>query len=148
MSHDEIKELLELFNASGVGELELQRGEDRIRIRKAGMAAEVTAAGAAAQTALAEAPTKDAEPVAAVVANGVTVTSPILGTYYDAASPDSPPFVKVGDAVQIGQTLCIIESMKLMNEIAAETTGIVAEKLAENGKPVEYGQALFTIQPR
>ena len=74
--------------------------------------------------------------------------SPIVGTYYDAPSPGAAPFVTVGDAVEPGQVLCIIESMKLMNEIEAETAGIVAAKLVENGRPVEYGEALFSIRPR
>ena len=74
--------------------------------------------------------------------------SPIVGTYYDAASPGSAPFVNVGDAVEPGQVLCIIESMKLMNEIEAETAGVIAAKLVENGRPVEYGEALFSIRPR
>jgi acetyl-CoA carboxylase biotin carboxyl carrier protein len=76
------------------------------------------------------------------------VKSPIVGTYYDSPSPDAPPFVRVGDAVEPGQVLCIIESMKLMNEIEAETGGIVGAKLVENGRPVEYGEALFSIRPR
>jgi acetyl-CoA carboxylase biotin carboxyl carrier protein len=73
------------------------------------------------------------------------VKSPIVGTYYDAPAPGAPPFVKVGDHVSPGQVLCIIESMKLMNEIEAEVTGIVMKKLVENGRPVEYGEALFGI---
>ena len=76
------------------------------------------------------------------------VKSPIVGTYYDAPSPGAPPFVKVGDAVEPGQVLCIIESMKLMNEIEAEIAGTIVAKLVENGRPVEYGEALFSIRPR
>jgi acetyl-CoA carboxylase biotin carboxyl carrier protein len=76
------------------------------------------------------------------------VKSPIVGTYYDAPSPDAAPFVRVGDSVEPGQVLCIIESMKLMNEIESEVAGIVASKLVENGRPVEYGEALFGIRPR
>ena len=71
-----------------------------------------------------------------------------MGTYYDAPSPDAPSFVKVGDSVDVGQVLCIIESMKLMNEIEAEIAGTIVHKLAENGRPVEYGEALFAIRPR
>ena len=74
--------------------------------------------------------------------------SPIVGTYYDAPSPGAPTFVKVGDQVEPGKVLCIIESMKLMNEIEAEIAGVVVAKLVENGRPVEYGEALFTIRPR
>jgi len=148
MTIEEIKELLELFNASGVGELELQRGEDRIRFRKAGLAPEVTSAPAPQ----AAAPTQASDPAGAATpeadANNVQVKSPIVGTYYDAPSPDSPPFVSVGDSVEPGKVLCIIESMKLMNEIEAEVAGIVSAKLVENGRPVEYGEALFAIRPR
>jgi acetyl-CoA carboxylase biotin carboxyl carrier protein len=76
------------------------------------------------------------------------VKSPIVGTYYDAPSPGAAPFVKVGDQVEPGKVLCIIESMKLMNEIEAETAGTIIAKLVENGKAVEYGESLFTIRPR
>jgi acetyl-CoA carboxylase biotin carboxyl carrier protein len=76
------------------------------------------------------------------------VKSPIVGTYYDAPAPGSPPFVKVGDAIEPGQVLCIIESMKLMNEIEAEVAGTIMSKLTENGRPVEYGEALFGVRPR
>jgi acetyl-CoA carboxylase biotin carboxyl carrier protein len=76
------------------------------------------------------------------------IKSPIVGTYYDAPSPDAGPFVKVGDTVEPGQVLCIIESMKLMNEIEAEIAGTLVHKLVENGRPVEYGEALFAIRPR
>ena len=76
------------------------------------------------------------------------VRSPIVGTYYEAPSPGAAPFVRVGDSVEPGQVLCVIESMKLMNEIEAEVAGTIAAKLVENGRPVEYGEALFAIRPR
>jgi acetyl-CoA carboxylase biotin carboxyl carrier protein len=162
MNIDEIKELLDLFNSSGVGELELEQDGTRIRIRKAGetpeyvvspssggqpqeMAASSSSAPAAAATGLG---TAHAAPHAVADAGTELVKSPIVGTYYDASSPGAPPFVKVGDTVEPGQVLCIIESMKLMNEIEAETAGVVAAKLVENGRPVEYGEALFSIRPR
>jgi acetyl-CoA carboxylase biotin carboxyl carrier protein len=81
-------------------------------------------------------------------ANQILVKSPIVGTYYDAPAPGAPTFINVGDSVEPGQVLCIIESMKLMNEIEAEVAGVVAAKLVENGRPVEYGEALFSIRPR
>jgi len=143
MTIEEIKELLELFNTSGVGELEVQRGDDRIRIRKAGQPKEHPVAAAAPPVQ-----TIDQPVAAAPETNQVLVKSPIVGTYYDAPSPDSAPFVKVGDSVEPGQVLCIIESMKLMNEIEAEVAGVVGAKLVENGRPVEYGEALFSIRPR
>jgi acetyl-CoA carboxylase biotin carboxyl carrier protein len=151
MTIDEIKELLELFNASGVGELEVQRGEDRIRIRKSGPSAEYAVAapaGAQPVQTIEHQAAPDSRALAPPDDNQVLVKSPIVGTYYDASSPDAAPFVKVGDAVEPGQVLCIIESMKLMNEIEAEVAGVVASKLVENGRPVEYGEALFSIRPR
>ena len=158
MTIDEIRELLELFNASGVGELELERDGARIRIRKTGPAPEYfvspVASGqiqthpAAAGSLAASAPSAPEHPAAPVAGEDTLVKSPIVGTYYDAPSPGSAPFVKVGDAVEPGQVLCIIESMKLMNEIEAETAGVIAAKLVENGRAVEYGEALFSIRPR
>lgn len=148
MKLDEIKELLDLFNASGVGELEIEREGVRIRIRKAGQPADNPAPAAPAL------PAQTIESPATVDLEGggdsgqVLVKSPIVGTYYDAASPGSAPFVNVGDTVEPGQVLCIIESMKLMNEIEAEAAGVVVAKLVENGRPVEYGEALFSIRPR
>jgi len=153
MTIDEIKELLQIFNESGVGELEVQRGEDRIRIKRAGANKEYIVAPAAVPQPAAAAPSITA-PSATVRSedpvdnSGVLVKSPIVGTYYDSPSPDAPPFVRVGDSVEPGQVLCIIESMKLMNEIEAETGGTIAAKLVENGRPVEYGEALFSIRPR
>jgi|SRR5579872_4950239 len=152
MTIDEIKELLDLFNASGVGELEIEREGERIRIRKAGQVAEYQVSPAVTAAALSQETTVPAEsapaPTVAADSSNTLVKSPIVGTYYDAPSPGSAPFVNVGDAVEPGQVLCIIESMKLMNEIEAETAGVIAAKLVENGRPVEYGEALFSIRPR
>lgn len=155
MTNEEIKELLRIFNESGVGELELQRGKDRLRVRKAGEGVSPAAfagpppAPVMIPSALA-APAAAAEPEPAKPAESARadVKSPIVGTFYDAPSPGAAPFVKVGDKVEVGQVLCIIESMKLMNEIEAEVAGMIAAKLVENGQPVEYGQALFAVQPR
>ena len=156
MTIDEIKELLQIFNESGVGELEVQRGEDRLRIKRAGTNKEYVVASPA-PVALVPAPPPAfqqnttgaaAAPAKAPETEGMLVKSPIVGTYYDSPSADAPPFVRVGDSVEPGQVLCIIESMKLMNEIEAETGGTVVSKLVENGRPVEYGEALFSIRPR
>ncbi len=150
MSNDEIKQLIQLVNESGIAELEVQRGENRVRIRgRGGVTGEVTAAAPVAQTPAAPA-VAGAPSVAAPQPpqDTVLVKSPIVGTYYDAPSPATPSFVKVGDTVEPGQVLCIIESMKLMNEIEAEIAGTVVAKLMENGRPVEYGEALFAIRPR
>lgn len=144
MTIKEIKELLDLFNSTDVAELEVQRGENRVRLRRAPQ--DVThVVSAAPVAAVVQVPV--AAPLA-VADDTAAVLSPIVGTFYDAPSPDQPPFVKVGDQVSAGQVLCIIESMKLMNEIEAEAAGTIVAKLVENGRPVEYGQALFSIQPR
>ncbi len=147
MTTEEIKELLQIFNESGVGELEIQRGEDRLRIKRAGVNKEYIVAPPQ-HVAAAPVPVLPQNPAKAPEADGMLVKSPIVGTYYDSPSPDAPPFVKVGDSVEPGQVLCIIESMKLMNEIEAETAGTLVAKLVENGRPVEYGEALFSIRPR
>jgi acetyl-CoA carboxylase biotin carboxyl carrier protein len=155
MSNDEIRELVQLVIESGVAEIEVQRGENRVRIRRVvGSRHPVTVPGsmmaapmndAIVQTAAAS-PLAGATP--ATTGNEVIVKSPIVGTYYDAPKPGDPPFVKVGDVVEPGQVLCIIESMKLMNEIESEIAGTVVAKLMENGRAVEYGEALFAIRPR
>jgi acetyl-CoA carboxylase biotin carboxyl carrier protein len=168
MTIEEIKELLEIFNQSGVGELEVERGGNRVRIRRSStgseipppiampypLAAPVPAVAPVPLPVPAQAVTAPPATANAVVAapaaaetDTVPVKSPIVGTFYEAPSPGAPPFVKPGDHVSPGQVLCIIESMKLMNEIEAEVAGVIVSKLVENGKPVEYGQALFTIRP-
>lgn len=166
MTVDEIKELIHVVNDSGIAELEVQRGDSRVRIRRSVLPpaqeivlspapAAVVAAPPPGQPVLsptpgavqASLPAGSAPPEPAPADNAVFVKSPIVGTYYDATSPGSPPFVKVGDRVSPGQVLCIIESMKLMNEIEAEISGTILSKLVENGRPVEYGEALFAVQP-
>ena len=150
MTNQEIKELLQIFGESDVAEMEVQRGENRLRLRRAlkNQEVEVSAATAPAVHTQSGAPSAAATKAAAADANHTLVKSPIVGTYYDAPSPDAPPFVKVGDTVEPGQVLCIIESMKLMNEIEAEMAGTLVHKLVENGRPVEYGEALFAIRPK
>jgi len=153
MTNQEIKELLQIFDESGVAEMEVQRGENRLRLRRAPAVHELTAhsAPSAAHThapASAPAPAAAAPKGSGPDPSHTLIKSPIVGTYYDAPSPDAGPFVKVGDSVEPGQVLCIIESMKLMNEIEAEIAGTLVHKLVENGRPVEYGEALFAIRPR
>lgn len=143
MTNREIKELLQIFKESDVAEMEVQRGENRLRLRRAGTAHEYVVP-APAPVVAATSPARSAS----ADASQILVKSPIVGTYYDAPAPGAPTFVKVGDSVEPGQVLCIIESMKLMNEIEAEVAGVVAAKLVENGRPVEYGEALFSIRPR
>ena len=156
MSNDEIRGLIQLVVESGIAELEVQRGEDRVRIRRTLESAPALATPATTATpgtviqAPAASSLADASPstVAGSAGSEVIVKSPIVGTYYEAPKPSDPPFVKVGDVVEPGQVLCIIESMKLMNEIESEVAGTVVAKLMENGRPVEYGEALFAIRPR
>jgi acetyl-CoA carboxylase biotin carboxyl carrier protein len=146
MSNDEIKELIQLVVESGIAELEVQRGEMRVRIRRTlEQAPPAPTLGPVVETAQ-PAPAPVSAP--APVTNEYVQKSPIVGTYYDAPKPGDPPFIKVGDSVELGQVLCIIESMKLMNEIECEAAGTIVAKLVENGRPVEYGEALLTIRPR
>ena len=153
MTIDEIRQFIQLVNESGIAELELQRGDDRVRIRRAPTAADVIVQSPTSVPLPASVPFSAPSNSSAAAApahsldNSLLVKSPIVGTFYEAASPGSPPFVKVGDQVQPGQVLCIIESMKLMNEIEAEAAGIIAARLVENGHPVEYGEALFAMRP-
>ena len=155
MTIDEIRELIQLVSETGVAELEVQRGENRVRIRRS-FGTDVYEAAApalphakAGVTAVSPAnPGKpETQPEALEEKELVTVKSPIVGTFYECAAPGTPPFVRVGETVQPGKVLCIIESMKLMNEIEAEIAGVVVSKLVPNGQPVEYGEALFAIRP-
>jgi acetyl-CoA carboxylase biotin carboxyl carrier protein len=153
MTVDEIRELINLAAETGIAELEVQRGENRVRIRRAAFAAPqefvmAPPAHPAPATPLpspSEGP-KDKDRDQPADPNLTLVKSPIVGTFYEAASPGAAPFVRVGERVQPGKVLCIIESMKLMNEIEAETSGIIESKLVLNGQPVEYGEALFAIR--
>ncbi len=145
MSNDEIKELIQLVVESGIAELEVQRGEDRVRIRRTLESAATASVPATLVETAQSAPLPVSAPAPAT--NEHIVKSPIVGTYYESPKPGDPAFVKVGDSVEPGQVLCIIESMKLMNEIESEVAGTVVAKLMENGRPVEYGEALFAIRP-
>ncbi len=146
-----LKTLIELVETSGIAELEIQEGEERVRITRAlapsahtvmmhaPMAQAPQAAPAAAPAAAVAVPAVAEEPT------GHVVKSPMVGTFYRAASPGAKAFVEVGDAVKEGDTLCIVEAMKLMNEIEADASGVVKAVLAENGQPVEFGQPLFLL---
>lgn len=154
MTLDEIKQLIQLAQETGVAELEVQRADNRVRVRLGGVNYEAVAgAPAAPPAAPAPARTSESGPVDAPpldYANDpsvVLVKSPIVGTFYEAPSPGAPPFVKVGDTISAGKVICIIESMKLMNEIESEYSGTIVAKLVENGHAVEYGEALFAIRP-
>ena len=158
MSIDEIKELIQVFNESSVAEMEVHRGGNSLRLKRAGVNQEIVVPVAAPVVASAPSiPSANSSGVStapAAVRPAVAdeshelVKSPIVGTYYEAPAPGTAPFIRVGDQVEPGQVLCIIESMKLMNEIESEIAGTVMAKLVENGRPVEYGEALFAIRPR
>jgi acetyl-CoA carboxylase biotin carboxyl carrier protein len=151
MSNDEIRELIQLVIESGIAELEIERGEERVRIRRTLEPKQETTAAASMPTTVVDAGHAElgqSGTSPAPHASEHIVKSPIVGTYYEAPKPGDPPFVKVGDSVEPGHVLCIIESMKLMNEIESEIAGTVVAKLMESGRPVEYGEALFAIRPR
>jgi acetyl-CoA carboxylase biotin carboxyl carrier protein len=146
-----LKKLIDLVQESGIAELEITEGEERVRIASGG-AVTVTpaAAPAAAPAPVAAAPlaapaAAPAAPTAPAAAEGHTVKAPMVGTFYRSPAPDAKPFVEVGGVVKEGQTICVIEAMKLMNEIEADASGTIKAILVENGQPVEYGQALFII---
>jgi acetyl-CoA carboxylase biotin carboxyl carrier protein len=145
-----LKKLIDLVEESGISELELTEGEEKVRISRALMPsnAPVMQYMAAPQTApvaqSAPVPTAAAPVVAEI--EGHTVKSPMVGTFYRSSSPDAKPFVDVGSKVAVGDTLCIIEAMKLLNEIESDVAGVVKKILLENGQPVEYGEPLFIIE--
>ena len=153
-----VKKLIELLDESGIAEIEITEGEESVRISRYAKsappvmeawhqvaspapAAPPSAAPAAAPAAAAVAPREPEE-------DGHLVTSPMVGTYYSAPSPGSPPYVQVGDRVSAGDTLCIIEAMKMMNQIEAEVAGVIKSIRVQNGEPVEFGQTLFVIDQR
>lgn len=142
-----LKTLLELFeDAKQVSELEISEGDDRIRLHKQSAAPPPQAAPPAPQTAAATAAAATLAPPATAPDADLTVVAPMVGTFYRAASPETPPFVRTGQTVEVGQTLCIIEAMKLMNEIPSTKAGKVRDVLVENGAPVGYGDRLFVIE--
>jgi acetyl-CoA carboxylase biotin carboxyl carrier protein len=159
----EIRDLIDLLIEREVSEFEMEKGGARIRVKRGNAQAEVSGPGgySANPPAVWPSPLPPVHPVSAPSpptasdeAEGAELSdelhiikSPIVGTYYASPSPSAPPFVKLGDVVQVGQPLCIIEAMKLMNEIESEAAGEIVRIYAENGQPVEYGQSLFAIKP-
>ena len=143
-----VKKLIELLEESGIAEIEIHEGEESVRISRASQhAAPVYAAPAPAPVAAAPvAAPAAAEAPASALPSGHQVTSPIVGTLYRSPSPTAKAFVEVGSSVNVGDTLCIIEAMKIMNQIEADKAGVIKAILAENGEPVEYGQPLFIIE--
>jgi len=144
-----IKTLIDLVQQSGIAELEITEGEERVRISRAPQAPQAVAAIAAAPAPVAAAPATGAVAAEPVEPNplpeGEVLKSPMVGTFYRASAPGAKPFVEVGNSVKAGDTVCIIEAMKLLNEIEADRDGVVKAVLVENGQPVEYGQPLLVI---
>ncbi len=144
----EIRKLIRLIQSSDVTEIEVTEGESTVRISRQGMVA--TAVAAPMTQMVAAAPVAAAPAAAAAAAEEESehiVKSPMVGTFYASSSPDADPFVSVGKAVKKGDVLCIVEAMKLMNEIEAEYDGVVEQVLAKNAQPLEYGQPIFVINP-
>lgn len=143
-----IKTLIDLVQQSGIDELEISEGEEKVRISRGRPAGQAPAPALApvqvvvpqAEAAPAAAPAEPAAP------EGHAIKSPMVGTFYRSAAPGAKPFVEIGQAVKVGDTVCIIEAMKLLNEIEADQDGIIKTILAENGQPVEYGQPLFILE--
>jgi acetyl-CoA carboxylase biotin carboxyl carrier protein len=163
MNLKELKELIEFLEEKNIAEFELERGDVKVRIKRAGGQTVVHTHGDPRFFSVPAAPitpeliavpvpgtTTPPPPAAAPPAeeNLQAVKSPIVGTFYEAPSPGAPPFVKVGDTVEVGQVLCIVEAMKLLNEIESDVAGEIVKKLASNGQPIEYGQELFSIRPK
>jgi acetyl-CoA carboxylase biotin carboxyl carrier protein len=163
MNQKELKELIEFLIEKDIAEFELERGDVKVKIKRAGehtvvhsqaeprfyavpAAAPAMEMAAAPAAAPATSPPAPAAPAPEEGLHGVK--SPIVGTFYEAPSPGAPPFVKVGDSVEVGQVLCIVEAMKLLNEIESDFAGEIVKKLASNGQPIEYGQELFVIRPK
>jgi acetyl-CoA carboxylase biotin carboxyl carrier protein len=144
-----LKKLIDLVQESGIAELEITEGEEKVKIVKGGAVSVMTTAAPAAAPAPAAA--LEAKPAATPPAEptggqeGHVVKAPMVGTFYRSPSPDAKAFVEVGQSVKEGETICIIEAMKLMNEIEADASGVVKAVLVENGQPVEYGQPLFIL---
>jgi len=154
MNQKELRELIEFLKEQDIAEFELERGDVKVRIKR-GTPVPVASSAVHTQVPMAAAvPATQAEVSAAPASapkaeEGLhQVKSPIVGTFYESPSPGSPPFFKPGDTVEVGQVLCIIEAMKLMNEIEADVGGEIVKRLVNNGQPVEYGQPLFSIRPR
>jgi acetyl-CoA carboxylase biotin carboxyl carrier protein len=162
MNQKEIRELIDYLIDKDIAEFELERGDVKLRVKRGGVhtvaaapvytvtapAPSAHAPAAPAPVAIASAPAPAAAPVAEDELAGThIIKSPIVGTYYESPSPGAPPFIKPGDSVSVGQVLCIVEAMKLMNEIESDYSGTVVKIFVTNGQPVEYGQQLFAVKP-
>ncbi len=150
MNLKEIKEMVKLMNDNGLSEIELEREGCKIKISKGGTVVSSPIVAHPAQHMVPAAPQAAAQPAAqekAPAKTGKDIIAPMVGTFYRAPSPESPPYAEVGKVVEIGQVVCIIEAMKLMNEIKSEVRGKIVEILIDNAQPVEFGQPLFVVDP-
>ena len=160
---EELRELVEFLKANGIAEFDMEQDDLKVRIKFAGEPAAASGGGfdlaqlsrlmGSAPAAPPAAPVSAGKSAAAELASELEeklheVKSPIVGTFYESPSPGAPPFVKIGDQVEVGQVLCIVEAMKLMNEIESDVAGEVVRRIASSGQPVEYGQPLFAIRAR
>jgi acetyl-CoA carboxylase biotin carboxyl carrier protein len=162
---EELRELVEFLKANGIAEFDMEQDDLKVRIKFAGEPAAAAGGGfdMAQLSRLMASASAAAAPASSVASTGKSaaaelaseleeklheVKSPIVGTFYESPSPGAPPFVKVGDQVEVGQVLCIVEAMKLMNEIESDVAGEVVKRIASSGQPVEYGQPLFAIRAR
>jgi len=141
---EQLRSLMTAIEEHGINELEIRNGDDRIRLSRGPVA--VAAPMMAAAPLAGAAPAVAAAPSAAEEPSGDFITSPFVGTFYSSPSPTSEAFVKEGDHIEVGQPLCIVEAMKLMNEIESEVSGKIVKIIAENGKPVEFGDPLFQVE--
>jgi len=146
-----VKKLIELLEESGIAEIEIHEGEESVRISRypqgqAGVPMMMQAPAALPATATTVAPATEPADTTPAIPEGHTVNSPMVGSFYRSSSPSSPPFTEVGKKANVGDTLCIIEAMKMFNQIEADKTGVIAAMLIEKGEPVEYGQPLFVIE--
>ena len=165
MNQKELKELIEFLIEKDIAEFELERGDVKVKIKRGQPPTTqgrtdvpfvaLPAMPVAAGTPVSSSPAAVASPAPAAAAAAAApeenlhiVKSPIVGTFYEAPSPGAPPFVKVGDVVELGQVLCIVEAMKLLNEIESDLAGEIVKKMASNGQPIEYGQELFAIRAK
>lgn len=156
---NELRDLVAALSQSDIAELTLKSSSFELTLRKQGMVTAAVSPAPVVVDAVAPLPAKPAEPVAVEApaappaappgkaSDLVTISSPMVGTFYRSPAPDEPPFVNVGDRISTGQTVCIIEAMKLMNELEAEVSGEIVEVLANNAEPVEFGQALMLVRP-
>ncbi len=141
-----VKKLIQLLEESGIAEIEIREGEEAVRISRYGQGAAPVVTHTHGAPAPAAAESGKANPPVAPAPRGHTVIAPMVGTYYSSPAPGSKPFVEIGQQVEVGATLCVIEAMKILNQIESDKAGVVTGILVENGRPVEYGQPLFIIE--